>query len=64
MVTIRSALASLLATAIFQCFGRMEGMSWQEVCKQLEIPPRPELGDFAFPCINEPLLPDLFREDQ
>lgn len=52
MTALRSVLTGLLSSAIFHCFGKVEGTSGQELLKQIEIPPKPDLGDFAYPCIK------------
>lgn len=49
MSLLRRATASLLSTAIFRCYGQ-DRASWPEVSDDLEIPPKPEFGDFAYPC--------------
>ena len=34
----------------------VEGLTAAEIADLIEIPPKPELGDFAFPCLNSSLL--------
>lgn len=31
---------------------QVDGMSAEEISTYIEIPPKPELGDFAFPCFR------------
>ena len=53
-----------LATIISQ---HVEGLSAEEILPLLETPPKPELGDYAFPCFRLAKImhkaPNLIAED-